>query len=76
MLISYDMRNKIIVMNICLVADDDTRVVLKDGDSEVKGSDYICATYIQVCKIYKQVIHSCIYQVDKLDFLLSRYVSL
>lgn len=63
------MGNKIIVINICFVADDDTRVVLKDGDLEVKGSDYICATYIQV-------IHGCIYQVDQLDFLLFLYVSL
>uniref|UniRef100_A0A8W8KJC1 E3 ubiquitin-protein ligase RNF25 n=1 Tax=Magallana gigas TaxID=29159 RepID=A0A8W8KJC1_MAGGI len=31
-----------------LVPYDDTRVVLKDGDSEVKGSDYICAAYIQI----------------------------
>lgn len=63
-------------MNVCLVADDDTRVVLKDGDSEVKGSDYICAAYIQVCKICIHVIHSCICEVDKIDFLLSGDVSL
>lgn len=31
-----------------LVPYDDTRVVLKDGDPEVKGSDYICATYIKI----------------------------
>ncbi|XP_061188883.1 uncharacterized protein LOC133197059 [Saccostrea echinata] len=31
-----------------LVPFDNTRVVLSDGDPEIKGSDYICASYIQV----------------------------
>lgn len=63
-------------MIVCLVADDDTRVALKDGDSEVKGSDYICAADIQVCKICIHVIHSCNYEVENIDFLLSGDVSM
>ncbi|XP_048770535.2 uncharacterized protein LOC125676746 isoform X2 [Ostrea edulis] len=31
-----------------LVPYDNTRVVLRDGDPEMKGSDYICASYIEV----------------------------
>lgn len=45
-MINYDLGNKIIVMIVCLVVDDDIRVVLKDGDLEVKGLDYICVVYI------------------------------
>lgn len=57
-------------MIVCLVVDDDIRVVLKDGDLEVKGLDYICVVYIQVCKICIYVIYSCICEVDKIDFFL------
>lgn len=57
-------------MNVCLVADDDTRVVLKDGDSEVKGSDYICAAYIQVCKICIHVIVAFVKLIRLISFYL------
>ena len=34
--------------SLCCVVDDSSRVILRDGDPEVKASDYINASYIQV----------------------------